>query len=96
MVSDQQLAAKLGALNARVSSIAREYGLDAFAGLFQPRDSDIFAGEPSIEVIVFKRTSGAPLQTGKSVTVSRYEQMGDSIFEQFIRDEAAPKLNAPK
>lgn len=93
MISDEAMSAKVAVLSAYVSAVAKEYGLDASARLFKPMKSGVSAGEPSVEVVVVKRTAGGPLQDGKAVTVSRYEQVGNSIFERFIREEAAPKLN---
>jgi hypothetical protein len=92
MPSSEDLATKVAALDAFVRAVAGEYQLEASATLASPSRPDVPADEPSIEVVVAKRTSGAPRYYGKLITVRRYEHVGNIYFERFIRDEAAPKL----
>ena len=92
MPASEDLATKVAALDAFVRAIAREYQLEASATLASPERADVPSHEPSIEVVVAKRTGAAPHFYGKVLTVRRYDHVGNIYFERFIRDEAAPKL----
>ena len=92
MPASEDLTNKVAALDAFVRAIAREYQLEASATLASPGRADVPADEPSIEVVVARRTGAAPRFYGKVLTVRRYDHVGNIYFERFIRDEAAPKL----
>lgn len=89
----EQLPAKVAALSERLMTIAKAYDLCASARVLEPQPSKVFSGERSIEVVVVKRGESTPLTWSKIVTVRRWKEIGDTIFERFIREEAVPKLN---
>jgi hypothetical protein len=93
MVSEGAMRQKVAALNAHVSTIARGFGLDASAHLIKPAPSDVSTGEYRVEVVVVKRTPTGPQESRKAVSFLRYEQVGTSIFDRWIREEAIPALS---
>ena len=83
---------KVATLGAHVARIARGYGLDASAHLIKPEPSDVSTNGYQVEVVVVKRTPTGPKQKRNTVTFLRYEEVGNSIFDRWIHEEAAPEL----
>lgn len=93
MAPADDLQARIDQLNSKLRAIAQEYGLDASALLSAPPRSDVSSGEWKVDVSVSTRGGSAPLVCGAVFTLRQWDLGGDVIFERFVREEAAAKLN---
>ena len=82
-------------LNGHIRKIAFEYGLVASAAMIDAQLSDGSRVEPRITVTVRNpRVDGAETMS-MNVSVRQFERAGLTLFDRFIRDDAAPELTGP-
>jgi hypothetical protein len=84
----------LYALSEHVTSIADEYGLVAAVRIFEGTASDIATAGTRIECTVSNMRREPPLESSKNMRLEYFNQVGVTAFDEFIREEAAPRLSA--
>ena len=82
----------LHAMNEHVNSIADECGLVASVEIIEAAKSDVSSGGTRVQCTVANMHYNPARQTTKHVRLEYFNQAGVTVFDQFIREEAAPRL----